>query len=432
MKNLASVLLWSVIAAAFIGPGTVTTAASAGSSFRFSLLWTLLFSTVACFVLQESSARLTVVSGRNLGQALRGQTREGWRAKAVLLAVLGTVFLGCAAYEAGNILGGVAGGVLATGLPPRVLTLISGVIAALLLWRHPPRTVARFLSLVVALMGVAFLCCAILLAPSLRELLSGAVIPRLPPGSGILALGLVGTTVVPYNIFLGSGIARGQGLRELRLGLAIAIGLGGVISMAVLVVGTAVLGPFSFEALAAVLTDRLGSWSALVFAVGLLGAGLSSAITAPLAAAVTARSLLQDDNGGEPWSEGSWRYRVVWLTVLLIGMGFGLSNVQPIPAIVLAQALNGLLLPLVTIFLFLAINDRTLMGDRTNGPMANILMTAVVWVTLVLGATGLARALFKVVGADPPRDTPTALLTVFLALAIALWTLRSAARRRAS
>jgi Mn2+/Fe2+ NRAMP family transporter len=104
----------------------VTTAASAGSSFRFSLLWTLLFSTVACFVLQESSARLTVVSGRNLGEAIRDRSREGWRASVVLLAVFGTIFLGCAAYEAGNILGGVAGGVLATDLPPRVLTLASG------------------------------------------------------------------------------------------------------------------------------------------------------------------------------------------------------------------------------------------------------------------------------------------------------------------
>jgi Mn2+/Fe2+ NRAMP family transporter len=236
---------------------------------------------------------------------------------------------------------------------------------------------------------------------------------------------------VPYNIFLGSGIAGNQGLRELRVGLAVAIGLGGAISMAVLVVGSAVPEPFSFEALGAVLSERLGGWAAVVFAIGLLGAGLSSAITAPLAAAVTARSLFGDGSGGGGWSKRSWRYRAVWAAVLLIGMGFGLSNVRSIPAIVLAQALNGLLLPLVTIFLFLAINDRQLMGERVNGALANALMTAVVWVTLILGGSGLVRALGRVVGVSPPRDTPTAILTGLLALSLALLTLRSAVRRRA-
>ncbi len=115
MRRLSAILLWSVIAAAFIGPGTVTTAAAAGAGFGLALLWTLVFSTVACLVLQEASARLTLVSGRNLGQALRHRYPAGFTGTAVLLLVLGGIVLGCAAYEAGNILGGVAGAVLATG-----------------------------------------------------------------------------------------------------------------------------------------------------------------------------------------------------------------------------------------------------------------------------------------------------------------------------
>ena len=91
----------------------------------------------------------------------------------------------------------------------------------------------------------------------------------LPNGAGVLALGLVGTTVVPYNLFLGSGIARGQDVRELRFGLIVAVGLGGLISMAVLVVGAALDGAFSFQALAGILGDRLGPWGARLFAVGL-------------------------------------------------------------------------------------------------------------------------------------------------------------------
>lgn len=215
----------------------------------------------------------------------------------------------------------------------------------------------------------------------------------MPRGSGLLVLGLVGTTVVPYNIFLGSGIAGGQELRDLRIGLAVAVGLGGLISMAVLVTGTAVEGGFSFLALSEVLAERLGGWAAKLFAVGLLGAGLSSAITAPLAAAVTARSLLQKGRDDERWSPTSWRYRAVWLAVLAVGLGFGLSGVRPVPAIVLAQALNGLLLPLVAIFLFLAVNDRRLMGEAVNGSLANVATAGVVWVAILLGLTAIARAI---------------------------------------
>lgn len=398
MKRLASILLWSVIAAAFIGPGTVTTAASAGSAHGLVLLWALLFSTGACLVLQEASARLTVVSGRNLGQALRAQYRTGPQKGAVLFLVLGGIVVGCAAYEAGNILGGVSGAVLATGAPARLLTLLTGLVAGVLLWRSPPQTVARSLSLVVALMGVAFLCTALLLRPPIGEILRSSLVPTMPRGSGLLVLGLVGTTVVPYNVFLGSGIAAGQDLRDLRLGLAVAIGLGGVISMAVLVTGTAVDGAFSFAALAEVLSSRLGGWAARLFAIGLLGAGLSSAITAPLAAAVTARSLLQEEGAEDRWSESSWRYRSVWLGVLAVGLGFGLSEVRPVPAIILAQALNGLLLPLVSIFLFMAVNDRRLMGEAVNGVPANLVTSGVVWVALLLGVTAIARAASRALG----------------------------------
>ncbi len=398
MRRLASILLWSVIAAAFIGPGTVTTAASAGASYGLALLWALVFSTGACLVLQEASARLTVVSGRNLGQALREQYQTGARKGAVLLLVLGAIVAGCAAYEAGNILGGVSGAAMATGWSARALTLLSGLIAGGMLWRSPPQTVARALSLVVAVMGVAFLCTAILQRPPLGALLRASLVPSMPRGSGLLVLGLVGTTVVPYNIFLGSGIAGGQELRDLRIGLAVAVGLGGLISMAVLVTGTAVEGGFSFLALSQVLAERLGGWAARLFAVGLLGAGLSSAITAPLAAAVTARSLLQKGRDDERWSPTSWRYRAVWLAVLAVGLGFGLSGVRPVPAIVLAQAMNGLLLPLVAIFLFLAVNDRRLMGEAVNGSLANLATAGVVWVSILLGLTAIARAVSGALG----------------------------------
>ena len=299
MKRLAQVLFWSVISAAFIGPGTVTTAASAGARHGLDLLWALVFSTLACLVLQEASARLTVVSGRDLGEAIRERFSGGVLGVVVPVAVLAAIVLGCAAYEAGNLLGGVAGAVLATGLSRTGLTLGAGALAFALLWLGTTHTVPRVLGGVVAFMGVAFLLTATRLGPDPAALIRGSILPSLPPGSPLLVMGLIGTTVVPYNLFLGSGIARGQKLGELRFGLSVAVVLGGGISMAVLVVGTAVDPPLAFEALGQALRARLGGWAESLFAYGLLAAGLSSAITAPLAAAVAARSLLSRPGGAE-------------------------------------------------------------------------------------------------------------------------------------
>ncbi len=415
MRRLLSVLLWSVLAAAFIGPGTVTTAAAAGGRFGARLMWALLFSTVACIVLQEASARLTLASGLDLGQALRRRWARGPQAAAVLVVALGAVVLGCAAYEAGNILGGVAGAELALPLARPLLTLTAGAVAALLLWFNSPRRVALLLSLLVALMGLGFLWTAWVVRPPLPPLLSGALIPALPEGSTLLALALVGTTVVPYNLFLGSGLARGQRLSETRFGIAVAVGLGGLISAGVMVVGGAVEGEFGFAALAEVLRARLGPAAPALFAFGLLAAGLSSAITAPLAAAMTARSLLAAGDGEAAWDDRSWRFRAVWLAVLATGVAFGVSDVRPVPAIVLAQALNGVLLPLVAVFLMLAINDRRLVGEHRNRLPANLAMLPVVAVSVLLGVSGLLRAMAAAAGRPPPAGATT----VGVALAVA-------------
>lgn len=430
MNRLLSILFWSVIAAAFIGPGTVTTAASAGAGYGLALLWALAFSTFACVVLQEAAGRLTLLSGHSLGGALARQFPSGAGRAAVLVLVLGAVLLGCAAYEAGNILGGVAGALLVIDLPRWTVTCICGVGAALLLWFNAPRTVAQILGAVVAVMGVAFLGMAVALRPPLAEVVRGLTVPTLPSGAGVLALGLVGTTVVPYNLFLGSGLARDQDLKEFRFGLSIAVVFGGLISMGVLVVGTMVTPPLAFDDLAAALESGLGGWAPAMFALGLFAAGLSSAITAPLAAAITAGSLFDGGEDHGPWSSSGRNYRAVWVAVLAAGVLLGLSGVRPVPAIILAQAFNGVVLPAVGCFLLLAVNDRRLMGESgLNGALSNSAMSVVVVVTLLLGTVGVMRAATGALGLSPPT-IPWMLGAGVVAAAVVGVPLAVSARRR--
>jgi Mn2+/Fe2+ NRAMP family transporter len=394
--RLLNILFWSVISAAFIGPGTITTAAKAGASHGYELLWALAFSVFACLVLQEAAARLSITSGRSLGRVIAEKYRSrkwGW---LVFVLVIGAIILGSAAYETGNLIGASEGIQIVFSSEPWMWVLIIGLVAAIALLVPGLRLLARILGFLVVVMGLAFLVTAIMLKPEFIPITRGMLVPSLPAGSNILVLALVGTTVVPYNLFLGSGLAdKSQGIREMRFGLAVAIILGGIVSMAVLVVGTSVEGTFTFEALGNALSSKLGFWAVGFLGIGLFAAGFSSAITAPLASALTARDLFQKDEQ-DRWQEGKWYFTATWSLVLLAGLVFGSIGMKPIPAIIAAQALNGLILPFISIFLWITINDTTIMGkEGVNSLTANILYGIVVWIATLLGLQNLANAFYK-------------------------------------
>ncbi len=398
-RGLLSVLFWSIISAAFIGPGTVTTAAKAGSALGLQLLGALIFSILATIVLQEAAARLTIASGKNLGEiiALKYQGTRSYRLKILLFLA---VAFGCAAYQAGNILGAIAGLELFTTWQRPVLVAGIGLICAALLWIGNFRIIANLLGLIVALMGIAFIIVAFRAGVGTPEINTST-------DAGLLAIGLIGTTIVPYNLFLASGLSKEQDLREMRIGLISAILIGGLISVAILIVGTQVKGTFSFSTLAQTMSANLGPWAAAFFGFGLFAAGMSSSITAPLAAAVTGSSLF--GNSETKWSPKSRNFRAVWLTVLGIGVFFGLLEIKPIPAIILAQAINGILLPIVAIFLLIAVNDRQLIpADYLNSKAINGLMLLIVWVSCFLGLYNLVNAGNKVMALPWLQHYPTA------------------------
>ena len=391
-KRLLNILFWSILSAAFIGPGTITTAAKAGANFQFDLLWALVFSTFACLVLQEAAARLSIVSNKSLGSAIAetfGKVKGGWM---VFLLIIGAIIIGSAAYQTGNLLGAAEGILLISNISSGPVIFILAIIAGIALLFPSLQILARSLGFLVVLMGFAFITTALLIKPDVSDLISGSFIPQMPEGSGLLILGLIGTTVVPYNIFLGSGLTdKTQTIKEMRFGISIAILLGGITSMAVLIVGSAISGEFSYVALGQTLGNKLGSWAVWFFGFGLFAAGFSSSITAPLASAITARDLFQHKNA-KKWAQNGIYFKMIWGLVLVTGLAFGLAGFKPIPAIIAAQALNGLILPFISIFLWFAINNTSLMAQNTNSKFQNILFGSIVWVSLVLGLWNVLKA----------------------------------------
>lgn len=396
-KPLLSILFWSILAAAFVGPGTVTTAAKSGAGYGTTLLWALVFSTVATIFLQEAAARITLVSGKNLGELI---TLQYQRMPWVRWVIFGALAFGCAAYETGNLLGAIAGWKVMGETDPTAILILITALSATILLIGKTRLIALIMGLIVAFMGFSFLYVAIKTPIDWGQVVTHCLTPSISNANSLLVIGLIGTTIVPYNLFLGSGIGKGQGLGEMRIGIIIAVLLGGLISGAIMIVGTQIQGQFSFEALSRALASELGPWAPSFFGFGLLAAGWSSAITAPLAAAITGASLF-----GEKWRVGSLPFRLTWMIVLLTGLFFGLMQIQPIPAIILAQALNGILLPLVTSFLFLAINDRRFIPvSAINSPFVNSILLLVVGITTFLGMHYVLNALgraFPVLGKMP-------------------------------
>ncbi|MGD8279411.1 MAG: Nramp family divalent metal transporter [Gemmatimonadota bacterium] len=388
----------AVVTAAFIGPGTVTTATLAGASFGYALLWALTFSTLATLALQEMSARLGLVTGAGLGEAIRGQFAGGGRVLAVVL-VIGAIGIGNAAYETGNLLGAGLGLSGAAGGSTRAWALLIAALAFALLWTGRYRAIERAMIAMVVLMSVVFLATAILARPPFLDVLRGMFTPSLPHVDRglVVAVGLIGTTVVPYNLFLHAAAVRErwngpEDLPVARADLSVAILLGGVVSMAVVVTSAAALGGSgagisSAADMASQLEPLLGAWARVFFSAGLFAAGMTSAITAPLAAAyATAGALGWERDLRSP------RLRLVWLIVLLAGAGFTAAGVRPVPAILFAQVANGVLLPAVALFLLFAVNSARMERYR-NGLVANTAGAIVVLVAIGLGGWAVFRAL---------------------------------------
>lgn len=378
----------AMVAAAFIGPGTVTTASVTGAEFGYALLWTIAFSIIATIVLQEMSARLGLVSGEGLGEALRERFDNQIVEYVSIFLVVGAIGVGTAAYEAGNILGGAAGLATITGVSSTVWGVLMGLVAGALLYTGRYKLIERALVGLVILMALSFIASAILIGPEPGAIAAGFV-PSIPSGSLYLITGLIGTTIVGYNLFLHASNVqeRWSGPEDLghsRVDTVLSIAVGGLITLTIMVTAAAAFEPGTqindVGQMAEQLRPLAGPYAEVFFSIGLFAAGFTSATTAPLAGAWAT-------TGALGWNSDmqSSRFRAVWGTVLGVGVLSVVLGGSPVQIIVFAQVVNGILLPIVALFLIYAMNQDDLLGEYTNGPVANVLGAIVTLIVVWLG-----------------------------------------------
>ena len=389
----------AMVAAAFIGPGTITTATLAGASYGYSLLWAVAFSTLATVVLQEMAARLGVVGQMGVGSALRKKASSPLLKGLIVVLVLGAILIGNAAYEAGNLSGAVLGlnTFIGTSYVVNPILVLVAVIAFILLFSGKYALIERFLVGLVACMGIVFLITAILVQPNLLSIGKGLFQCKVPENALVFVIGLVGTTVVPYNLFLhaASSAKRWPNTSDLptaRWDTVLSVAFGGIITMCILIAASATFQEGqdiqNASDLAIQLQPLLGKWAGPFMAIGFFAAGLSSSITAPLAAAFATTEIL-NWNGDMKSS----RFRMTWMLVLLSGILFSSLGYRPTAVILFAQVTNGILLPVIAIFLLWVVNDKSILGEHINSRISNGLGILVVAITLAIGLKGVLTAL---------------------------------------
>ena len=392
-----------LVTAAFIGPGTITTASVAGANFGFALIWTLLFSVIATILLQSMAARLGVATGQDLAQALRAHIETPLFKSLAIFLVISAIGVGSAAYEAGNLSGASMGLIeIFPQVNAQLWTPLIAFLSAILLYSGKHKVVENALILLVILMSLVFISTLVMAAPSLSDVLAG-FIPSMPEGSVTTVLALVGTTIVPYNLFLHSGVLAARHdsesdkqkvIKETNIDTGVSITLGGVITLAILSTASVAFygtdaGQISAANMAVQLEPLLGDAAHYFFAIGLFAAGLTSAITAPLAGAYAVCGMLGWSNKMD-----NTRFKSVAIVILLFGAAVASLGLDPVAVIIFAQAANGLLLPIVTAYLVWLVNQKTVMGKYTNSVLVNLLTLPVLVLIFGLSSYKLFSLIF--------------------------------------
>lgn len=384
-----------IITAAFIGPGTVTTATLVGAQTGYALIWLLVFAIFATFILQEMASRLGTVSGMGLSEAIMQSIRHPILKCLIAALVIVAIGVGNAAYEGGNITGAALGLSANFGGSIRLWALSLGSIALLLLLSGHYKLVEKCLIGLVLIMSLVFITLMILVGVDSKLLTEGLLLQSPMLSNIALGLAIIGTTIVPYNLFLHAGLSaqdarksateaqiNRQELRQQNQQLFASIGIGGLVTFAVLsssvtafYVTQIAVNPSN---IANQLAPLLGDQASLFFGIGLFAAGLTSAITAPLAAAYAICGLFR-------WEANlqNHKFKLVAISIVIVGTAVASIGLKPIALILIAQTANALLLPISAILLVWVCNSNTLLGSHKNGLSTNFFASIVI--LLVLG-----------------------------------------------
>ncbi|KDE98995.1 manganese transporter [Mycolicibacterium aromaticivorans JS19b1 = JCM 16368] len=377
-----------VAAIAYVDPGNVAANISAGAQFGYLLVWVIVVANVMAGLVQYLSAKLGLVTGRTLPEAVRDHTRTPTRVGYWLQAELVAI-----ATDVAEVVGGAIALRLLFGLPLLVGGVITGVVSLALLAvqdRRGQRVFERVITGLLLVIAIGFLSSLFVRTPPAAEVVGG-LLPRFDgPESVLLATAMLGATVMPHAVYLHSGLARDRHghpeagaprarlLRITRWDVSIAMLVAGAVNMSMLLIAATNLqgrdDTDSIEGAHAAVRDALGPGVALLFAIGLLASGLASTSVGAYAGAMIMQGLLRK-------TFPLLVRRLVTLIPALVVLGTG---IDPSRALVISQVVLSFGIPFALVPLIRLTSKATLMGADVNSRVTTAFGWAVAAVITLL------------------------------------------------
>jgi len=382
-----------LIVGSFIGPGTVTSATRAGATYGYTLFWTVVFSVIAVIIMQEMAARLGIVTQNGLAEELVKELSDRPVLKwSMIVLVASAITLGGIAYMGGDLTGTAIGISTMTGIPSNIVAPIWGLcILVLINIGDAIKSLEKLLGICVGIMSFVFVVTMIIVKPDLGELLRG-VVPTVPSGSIMTCVALIGTTVVPYNMFIHATSAHKtwkspEQLPLSRFDIHVSMIIGGLITGAILITAGTVMRGMTVKSaadMAIQLQPLLGNFAKPFLSMGLVAAGVSSAVITPLGVSYVLAGLFG-------WEMNKKDKRFFWTNtiVLVFGIFVAATGFNPLSIIMTAQAVNGIFLPVIVFTLVYLTSRKRVMGEYRNTLLQNTIGICVFGISLVIGVSSV-------------------------------------------
>ncbi|WP_420916065.1 Nramp family divalent metal transporter [Photobacterium damselae] len=376
-----------IAAIGYIDPGNFATNIESGSSYGYQLLWVVLWANLMAMLIQYLSAKLGIVTGKNLAEHLRDHLPK-WAIgpywiQAEIIAI---------ATDLAEFIGAAVGFQLVFGISLMEGAIITAVASILILMlnkrgQKPLEAVIGSLLMLVAIIYVVELFYA---GPSGSELSKGLIVPSFNSAHEIyLAAGILGATVMPHVIYLHSALFKNSygektetRLRSTKVDVLIAMVIAGFVNIAIIAMAAAVFHYSGNQHVAEIetaymtLTPLVGKAASLLFGISLIASGLSSTVVGTMAGQVVMQGFVH-------FKIPMWVRRSVTMIPSFIVIGLGLDTTQ---ILVMSQVVLSFGIALAIIPLLMFTNSERLMGEFKNTKTVNIL--GVVIVTLVLALNG--------------------------------------------
>jgi len=391
--------LFAIIGPGFItanvdnDPGGILTYSQAGAKYGYTLLWTLIPTTVALIVVQEMAARMGAITGKGLSDLIREEF--GLRMTFFTMIVLGLADFGNIAAE----FAGLASGMGVFGVSKYIAVPLGAGLVWTVIVRGSYKPVERVL-LILSMIYFAYPVSAILAHPDWKLALEQTIIPQFnsDPGYLVMIVGLIGTTITPWMQFYLQASIVEKGVSKRNYGLSRIDVIFGcivtdVIAFFIVVACAATIFHSQHREItdvaeaAKALVPFAGKFAAILFAVGLVNASLMSAAILPLATAYNICEGLGFESGVDRSFGQAKIFYGLYTLLIVCGAGFVLFPGLPLlKVILLSQVANGILLPFVLGFMLILINRERLMGEYRNGPWGNsiAIATSVIMVLLTI------------------------------------------------